>query len=388
MTGGAVVDVVGGQTLQITSDHDGDVDLSLVIPTFNEADSIADLIRILHGILTGAGVSHELIVVDDDSPDRTWEVASSLADEVPTLSVLRRTGETGLATAVACGWAHARSRVLGVIDGDGQHPPEVLLDLLDALDERTDVSVASRHLPGGGVTNWSAARRLLSRGAQALGLLLLPGTVGRVTDPMSGYFLVRREAVAGQELHPVGYKILLEVLARGDIRRVAETPYVFLERERGESKVRPLHYLDYLRHLMRLRLLPLRSQALARYLAVTLTALIVDAAAFVWLFDGLDLNLTRSAALAGEVGILYTVLLLDLWTFAGRVARTALDRIRRLLGVQLALGILLFGRLMLINALVNWFHLGPLAAFLVALAAMTPVGHLLGSRLTWRPNRG
>ena len=131
-----------------------------------------------------------------------------------------------------------------------------------------------------------------------------------------------------------------------------------------------------------------RSQALARYLAVTLTALIVDAAAFVWLFDGLDLNLTRSAALAGEVGILYTVLLLDLWTFAGRIARTALDRIRRLLGVQLALGILLFGRLMLINALVNWFHLGPLAAFLVALAAMTPVGHLLGSRLTWRPNRG
>ncbi len=388
MTGGAAVDVVDGQALQITSDHDGDVDLSLVIPTFNEAGNIADLVRRLHALLDGAGVSHELIVVDDDSPDRTWEVAGALVGEVPTLRVLRRTGETGLATAVVCGWAHARSRVLGVIDGDGQHPPEVLPELLGALDERTDVAIASRHLPGGGVSNWSAARRLLSRGAQALGLLLLPGTVGRVTDPMSGYFLVRREAVADQELHPVGYKILLEVLARGDVRRVAEAPYVFLERERGESKVRPLHYLDYLRHLMRLRVLPLRSQALARYLAVTLTALIVDAAAFVWLFDGLELNLTRSAALAGEVGILYTVLLLDLWTFAGRVARTALDRIRRLLGVQLALGVLLFGRLVVINALVNWFHLGPLAAFLVALAAMTPVGHLLGSRLTWRPGRG
>ena len=388
MTGGGVVDVVGGQALQITSDHDGDVDLSLVIPTFNEAGNIVELVRRLHGILSDAGITHELIVVDDDSPDRTWEVAGALVEEVPTLLVLRRTGESGLATAVVCGWAHARSRVLGVIDGDGQHPPDVLLELLGSLDERTDVAVASRHLPGGGVSNWSAARRLLSRGAQALGLLLLPGTVGRVTDPMSGYFLVRREALTNHELHPVGYKILLEVLARCDIRRVAETPYVFLERERGESKVRPLHYLDYLRHLMRLRVLPLRSQALARYFAVTLSALIVDAAAFIWLFDGLDLNLTRSAALAGEVAILYTVLLLDLWTFAGRVARTAIDRIRRLLGVQLALGILLFGRLMLINALVNWFHLGPLAAFLVALAAVSPVGHLLGSRLTWRPTRG
>ena len=387
MTGGAVVDVLGGQTPQIPSDR-GDVALSLVIPTFNEADNIGALLRRLHEVLTGAGVTHELIVVDDDSPDRTWEVAAALADEVPTLRVLRRTGESGLATAVVCGWAHARSRVLGVIDGDGQHPPEVVLDLLAALDKRTDVAVASRHLPGGGVSNWSAARRMLSRGAQALGLLLLPGTVGRVTDPMSGFFLVRREAVAGHDLAPVGYKILLEVLARGDVRRVAEAPYVFLERERGESKVRLLHYLDYLRHLMRLRVQPLRSQALARYLAVTLTALVVDALAFVWLFDGLDLNLTRSAALAGEIAIIYTVLLLDLWTFAGRVARTALDRIRRLLGVQLALGILLFGRLLLINVLVNWFGLGPLAAFLVALAAMTPVGHLLGSRLTWRPGRG
>ncbi|MDP6482158.1 MAG: glycosyltransferase, partial [Acidimicrobiales bacterium] len=144
MTGGAVVDVVDGQALQITSDHDGDVDLSLVIPTFNEAGNIADLVRRLHALLDGAGVSHELIVVDDDSPDRTWEVAGALVGEVPTLRVLRRTGETGLATAVVCGWAHARSRVLGVIDGDGQHPPEVLPELLGVLDESTDVAIASR----------------------------------------------------------------------------------------------------------------------------------------------------------------------------------------------------------------------------------------------------
>jgi putative flippase GtrA len=135
---------------------------------------------------------------------------------------------------------------------------------------------------------------------------------------------------------------------------------------------------------MRLRLHPLRSRALVRYLLVTAVALLADAIVFLWIFDRQGWNLTRSAAIAGEVGILLTVALHDLWTFAGRATRGTIDRIRRLLGVQIALGTLLFGRLLAINVLVNWFHLGPLAAFCVALAAITPASHLLGSRLTWR----
>ena len=386
MTDDAVVEV-GDHPTAISAEHDPAVILSLVVPTYEEADNIEALLRSLHAVLTGCRVGFEILVVDDDSPDRTWEVARNLASELPGIRVIRRTGASGLATAVTCGWAHARGEILGVIDGDGQHPPAVVADLLAAMADRTDVAVASRHVPGGGVSNWSAFRRLLSRCAQALGLLLLPGTVGRVTDPMSGYFLVRRDVIADTDLDPVGYKILLEVLARGDVRRVAERPYVFLERERGESKVSARHYVDYLRHLMRLRLHPLRSRALVRYLMVTALALLADALTFLWIFDSHGWNLTRSAAIAGEVGILLTVLLHDLWTFAGRAARNSLDRFRRLAGVQLALGVLLFLRLLVINALVNWFGLGPMAAFLVALAAVTPVSHLLGSRLTWRGAR-
>jgi dolichol-phosphate mannosyltransferase len=386
VTDDAVVEV-GDHPTAISAEHDPAVILSLVVPTYDEADNIEALLRSLHDVLTGCRVGFEILVVDDDSPDRTWEVARNLASELPGIRVIRRTGASGLATAVTCGWAHARGEILGVIDGDGQHPPAVVADLLAAMADRTDVAVASRHVPGGGVSNWSAFRRLLSRCAQALGLLLLPGTVGRVTDPMSGYFLVRRDVIADTDLDPVGYKILLEVLARGDVRRVAERPYVFLERERGESKVSARHYVDYLRHLMRLRLHPLRSRALVRYLMVTALALLADALTFLWIFDSHGWNLTRSAAIAGEVGILLTVLLHDLWTFAGRAARNSLDRFRRLAGVQLALGVLLFLRLLVINALVNWFGLGPMAAFLVALAAVTPVSHLLGSRLTWRGAR-
>jgi len=356
----------------------------MVVPTFDEAGNIEALLRRLHAVLAGSGEGFEIIVVDDDSPDQTWEVAGAVATELAEVRVIRRIGVSGLATAVICGWSHARGEVLGVIDGDGQHPPEVVADLLEAMDGRTEVAVASRHVDGGGVSDWSALRRLLSRGAQALGLLLLPSTVGQVTDPMSGYFLVRRDVVADVELDPVGYKILLEVLARGEVRRVAERPYVFLERAEGESKVSAGHYLGYLRHLLRLRLHPLRSRALVRYLLVTALALAADAIVFLWIFDQQGWNLTRSAAISGEIGILLTMVLHDLWTFAGRATRSAVDRFRRLVGTQLALGMLLVARLAALNALVNWFGLGPLAAFLVAMAAVTPISHLLGSRLTWR----
>ena len=204
---------------------------------------------------------------------------------------------------------------------------------------------------------------------------------------MSGYFIVDRKAIADCDLQPVGYKILLEVLARGEVNKVAESPYYFQLRESGSSKVRAIHYLHYLRHLLRLRVDPLRSQALVRYFSVSLMALIIDAAFFFWIFEGVGWNLTRSALLSGEAGIIFTILLLDLWTFAGRPARNFIDRFRRLLGVQIALGVLLVGRLILINALITWTTLEAFTVFLIVLIGTSPTGHLLGSRLTWRPTR-
>ncbi|HEY9649004.1 MAG TPA: polyprenol monophosphomannose synthase, partial [Chroococcidiopsis sp.] len=230
------------------------ITLSLVVPTYNEAGNVANLVQILSDLLDRAlPQRYELIIVDDDSPDRTWQVAQDLMPHYPQLRVMRRRGEKGLSTAVIRGWQASRGAFLGVIDGDLQHPPEVLLKLLDELGKGADLAVASRHVEGGGVSDWSLARRILSRGAQTLGLLLLPGVLGRVTDPMSGYFMVRREAIAGQRLNPLGYKILLEVIARGQIDAIAEAGYVFQERLEGESKVTWKQYVAYLQHLARLR---------------------------------------------------------------------------------------------------------------------------------------
>jgi dolichol-phosphate mannosyltransferase len=228
--------------------------LSLVVPTFNEGKNLGDLVAQLTALLDPElGDDYEIIIVDDDSADRTWELASELAATRPKLRVIRREHERGLSSAVIRGWQIARGQVLAVIDGDLQHPPEITVELWRAIQNGADLAVASRHVPGGGVSDWSLVRRMLSRGAQALGLALLPGVLGRVSDPMSGYFMIRRDVIAGVVLHPLGYKILVEVIGRGHVRAVTEVGYVFRERHEGQSKVTWRVYRDYLRHLARLR---------------------------------------------------------------------------------------------------------------------------------------
>ncbi|UKO97472.1 glycosyltransferase [Nostoc sp. UHCC 0870] len=310
-----------------TIDHD--IYLSLVIPTYKERDNIQNVVKILTQTLDEyIPGDYELIVVDDDSPDLTWEVAQSLASDYQQLRVMRRQGERGLSSAVIRGWQVARGRVLGVIDGDLQHPPEILTQLLSQIAQGADMAVASRHVDGGGVSSWSAIRRFLSRGAQLLGLILLPGVLGRVSDPMSGYFMVQRSSIVGATLNPVGYKILLEVIGRGNIQNIAEVGYVFCERKEGESKVTWKQYVEYIHHLIRLRLSTggwkrlsqsVESFPMGRFLRfglVGLSGVFVDMGILYLLSDPstLALPLTRSKIIAGEIAIFNNFLWNDAWT--------------------------------------------------------------------------
>lgn len=136
------------------------IQFSLIIPTYKESGNIRNVIERLSQILDEfIPGDYELIVVDDDSPDGTWEVALSLTAEYPQLRVMRRQEERGLSTAVIRGWQVARGSILGVIDGDLQHPPHVLLELLSKIHRGADLAVASRHVDGGGVSSWSFIRR-------------------------------------------------------------------------------------------------------------------------------------------------------------------------------------------------------------------------------------
>jgi dolichol-phosphate mannosyltransferase len=375
--------------------HDIDaLKLSLILPTYNEGGNIQSIIGILSQLLDGViPGKYELIVVDDNSPDRTWEIATELLSAYPQLRVMRRITERGLSTAVIRGWQVARGEILGVIDADLQHPPEILLQLLQEIDRGADLAVASRHVEGGGVSEWSWIRRVLSRGAQMLGLIILPEVIGRLSDPMSGYFMVRRQSLEGRILSPVGYKILIEVAARGKINWIAEAGYVFRERQTGESKVTWKQYVEYIQHLLKLRLS--KSAVFIRFCLVGLTGVVVDLGIFYILRKVLGLGLTRSAIFSAEIAIFNNFLWNDLWTFAD-ISRRQIggqQRFKRFVKFNLVClsGVIL--QTLIINIIYNFFQLneglGKIApidilAKLIAIVLVTFWNFWFNLKLSWR----
>lgn len=221
------------------------VEVSVVVPTYNERETLSELVGRLHQAL---GSGYEVVVVDDSSPDGTAELARELGRQYP-VRVLQRPGKLGLGSAVLEGARAASGRWVVVMDADLSHPPEVVPELVDALRSGAELAVGSRYVPGGGVRDWPWRRRLMSRVAVALARLWLRE---RVRDPVSGFFAARRELLLDPSLEGIGYKILLEVLVRNRGRSVVEVAYVFTDRRGGRSKLGAGEVWNYLRLLWRL----------------------------------------------------------------------------------------------------------------------------------------
>jgi len=227
--------------------------LGLVIPTLNEAGNVPILIDRVRASLDQTGCNYELIFVDDDSRDGTQDIVREFAKDDPRVKLCVRVNERGLAGAVIHGWANTDANILGVIDADLQHPPELLPGLLEGVRGAHDIAIGSRYLTSNGdsTAGWNPARRLVSSMATWVTYpLQRPGI--RVKDPMSGFFMVRRECIDGIRLHPEGFKILLEILVRGRIRSALEIPYRFGLRHAGKSKANVKVALDYATLLGRL----------------------------------------------------------------------------------------------------------------------------------------
>jgi dolichol-phosphate mannosyltransferase len=364
--------------------------LSLVVPTYNESKNISSLVAQLEPLFEPIlGEAFEIIIVDDDSPDRTWELALKLAEKHPCVRVLRRQGERGLSTAVIRGWQVARGEILAVMDGDLQHPTEVNLALLQEISRGADLAAASRHVEGGGVSNWAIGRRILSRGAQLLGLLLLPAVLGRLSDPMSGYFMIRRATLAGIELDPLGYKILIEVVARTNPKWIGEVGYTFRERVEGESKVTWKLYTQYFAHLLKLRWATLPNSRFFKFCVVGASGVLVDMAILFLLSDpgALGWGLTRSKMIAAETAILTNFLLNDYWTFGDVVRLTpgTESRVRRFLGFNAICFVGLMLNLALLNLLFNFAHLNRYLANGLSILAVTGWNYWLNRKLNWAP---
>jgi dolichol-phosphate mannosyltransferase len=225
-------------------------DLSLVVPTYNECERLAELTNALFAAAKAAGVELELVIVDDNSPDGTGAIADDLA-RTRRIKVIHRAGKLGLGTAVVAGFAAASAEVVGVMDADFSHPPALVPRMLAAFHETgADVIVASRYIAGGSTSNWPFRRRLLSRAACLLARPLSP-----IRDAASGFFLIRRSIARGVTIKAGGFKICLELIVRGWPRRLVEMPYRFDDRESGKSKMSLKEASGYLFQLKDLYLL-------------------------------------------------------------------------------------------------------------------------------------
>jgi dolichol-phosphate mannosyltransferase len=212
---------------------------TVVVPTFNEAENVEPLVRRICAALPEV----EIVFVDDASKDGTADRVRSLAGQYP-VRVIERRDERGLSTAVLRGFREARTDVCVVIDADLSHPPEKVPELVKAVEEGAEVAVGSRYMPGGDIDQWPLFRRFASKAGTALARPLTP-----VSDPMAGFFCLRRAMLDGVELKPRGFKILLEILARCRVKRIAEIPIRFADRAAGESKFSPRERKEFLKQV-------------------------------------------------------------------------------------------------------------------------------------------
>ena len=224
--------------------------VSIVVPTYNERDNVEALCRGLREALEPAW-DYEIIFVDDNSPDGTHEVVTGLGQEDSRVRLIRRPGKLGLGSAVSTGFAQATGDYWVMMDADLSHRPEDLPGLLSRLAD-ADIVVGSRYVPGGGVVNWPLWRRVVSRGASAMGRVI----VGLdVRDLTSGFAAFRREHMEQllPTLSPRGFKLLLEIIAKSGGARLVETPITFVDRRYGRSKASAGEALLFLRLCFELR---------------------------------------------------------------------------------------------------------------------------------------
>jgi dolichol-phosphate mannosyltransferase len=230
--------------------------------------------------------------------------------------VITRIDERGLASAVVEGFKQARGGILGVIGADLQHPPEVVPELLKKVRSGAEVVIASRYVEGGGSEGWSMSRRIISRGARVLLALLLPSVRG-IKDPLSGFFLLRREVIDGVELSPNGHNILLEVIVKGEAREIAEVPYIFRAGEKGKSSLKIREVMDNLKHLYCLA----RSGGTIRFIKfcfVGASGTFVCLGLLSLFTEVVGLFYIISSAISYETSIITNFVLNDTWTFRDR----------------------------------------------------------------------
>lgn len=222
--------------------------LSIIVPCYNEAESLPLLVESVFEVAKSNAIDMQIVVVDDNSPDGTGQIAENLKEKY-NVKVVHRKGKEGLSSAVVAGFVAADGDMLGVMDADLSHDPSILPKMVNALKENyAQVAIGSRHVKGGGSDNWPLIRRIISGTAILMGRI-----VTDVRDVTSGYFIFRKEVLDNVDINPIGFKIGLEIFVKGNYKNFIEIPFIFRDRLHGQSKLGKGEILNYIKHLIALK---------------------------------------------------------------------------------------------------------------------------------------
>ncbi|MGC9010059.1 MAG: glycosyltransferase [Sulfolobales archaeon] len=288
--------------------------LSIVIPTYNEAENIPEVLSRLKNLSKELGDRcYEIIIVDDNSPDNTWRIAYENLHRLDLDGiVIVRENTRGIGSAIVTGIKEARGRYVAVMDADLQHPPEELINMLNAaLEKNYDLVIASRYVRGGGVEGWGLHRRIISKTASLIARIIVPHA-RRIRDPMSGYFLFKKEKVDTSKLRGEGSKVLLEIVVRGNISSIYEHPYIFKRRTRGVSKLGLLEIIRFLIQILRLS-----DYKILKFAIVGVSGIGVNWSILYFLHKVMMYPTYISYAVSVEASLISNFIFNDLWTFRG-----------------------------------------------------------------------
>ncbi|MFZ1897655.1 glycosyltransferase [Methanoregula sp.] len=295
-------------------------DLTVIIPTFKEESNIGTIIESVDAVFSRNAINGEILVIDDNSPDRTIELVREFQKTKQHLSLVVRTEDPGLSQSVVEGFRKARSDIFLVIDADLSHPPALIPVMLEGIRAGNDIVIGSRYMEGGGIKKWPLKRRIISKGATFLGRLLFP----EIHDPVSGFFAVKKSVVVRAPLRPRGYKILLEVLGKGTWLKANEIPFEFVDRATGSSKLGRRTIIEYAGQVIDNAQFSWNHHESAvwqewvklfRFGIVGLSGIIVNEGVLIYLKGYIQLSLPVASIIAIELSILSNFILNDTWTF-------------------------------------------------------------------------
>ena len=319
--------------------------VSIIIPTYNARDTIHELLERIQRSVEPLNDPFEILIVDDDSPDETWKVASDYANSYP-VRVLRRKGKRGLATAVLDGIKASNYDIIVVMGADLQHPPETIPVLLSDVTDGADIAIGSRNVEAGALAKFDLFGRIVSRGADLLARTLFR-QIRDIRDIDSGFFAFHKDVIAHANLNPVGDKILLEILVQGDYATVSEIAYRF-DKQGGGLRTRGVNDApNYLRHVSGLFSRSGEFHRFLRFCAVGSMGAAVNLVVLYWLTES-GIFYLLSGFIGIEAAVLLNFVLNRSWTFKDRGAKgfrsvlTALyrDHAVRFVGIVLDLVIL------------------------------------------------